>query len=70
MAGSSPGLPGRGFARKKGAEFNGFHGSIVMAGLDPAIHAMPFRIDLAMSTQRHRVDGRVKRGHDDTQARP
>jgi hypothetical protein len=35
-----------------------------MAGLDPAIHAAPFRTHLAMSTQRRRVDGRVKHGHD------
>jgi hypothetical protein len=37
-----------------------------MAGLDPAIYAVPFRTHLAVPTQRHRVDGRVKHGHDNT----
>jgi hypothetical protein len=37
----------------------------VMTGLDPVIHAAPFRMSLALSRLRDRVDGRVKHGHDE-----
>jgi hypothetical protein len=37
----------------------------VMAGLDPAIHDVPLRIKPEKYTQRDRVDGRVKSGHDE-----
>ena len=35
-----------------------------MAGLVPAIHAVPPRFILNVSTRRRRVDGRDKPGHD------
>jgi hypothetical protein len=37
---------------------------VVMAGLDPAIHAVPLRFPRNVSTKRRHVDGRVKPGHD------
>jgi hypothetical protein len=39
--------------------------SIVMAGFDPAIHAVPHRITSDGPTLRRRVDGRVTHGHDE-----
>ena len=35
-----------------------------MAGLDPAIHAVPFRINSGAYPLWRRVDGRIKSGHD------
>jgi hypothetical protein len=39
-----------------------------MAGLVPAIHAAPARINSGISPVRNRVDGRVEHGHDGVQA--
>jgi len=36
---------------------------LVMAGLDPAIHVYP-PLTLKGCTNRHRVDARIKSGHD------
>jgi hypothetical protein len=66
MTVSGPRLSGRVLLGRKANSFNQLIRNIVMAGLDPAIHALPFRTNLAMSTLRHRVDGRVKDGHDNT----
>ncbi|CAA7622472.1 hypothetical protein MTBLM5_490011 [Magnetospirillum sp. LM-5] len=36
----------------------------VMAGLDPAIHVSSLKYDLKQLVRRHRVDARIKSGHD------
>jgi hypothetical protein len=45
--------------------FHLFPHTTVMAGLDPAIHGVPYVQTSDVGRRRNRVDARIKSGHDD-----